>query len=152
MAKQDSSKSIMWAVIVIAAVLVAIVYPLTVKHSSSAADIADSSDETDIRIQPVAHFELAKAEVPAAEGAVASGPRDGATIFNAICSACHTTGAAGAPKIDDKAAWAPRLATGEAALIHSVTNGKNAMPAKGGTTLSDEEIKNVVEYIMNRAK
>lgn len=147
MAKQHSSKSIMWAVIVVAALLIAVIFPLTVNHGGSAADIANGSDEAENRIQPVARFALAKA--PAA---ATSGPRDGATIFNSICGACHNTGAAGAPKIDDKAAWAPRLATGKAALINSVTNGKNAMPAKGGTTLSDEEIKNVVEYVMSKAK
>ena len=105
------------------------------------------NDEVDIRIQPVAKFELSKAEAPAA-----SGPRDGATIYNTVCGACHNTGAAGAPKIDDKAAWAPRLATGKDALIKSVTNGKNAMPAKGGAVLSDVEIKSVVEYVMGKAK
>ena len=147
MAEKHSSTNIMWAVIGVAIALIAVIYPLTVKNSTSAADAAGGSDEADIRIQPVAKFELAKAEAPAA-----SGPRDGATIYNSICGACHNTGAAGAPKIDDKAAWAPRLATGKDALIKSVTNGKNAMPAKGGATLSDEEIKNVVEYVMGRAK
>lgn len=147
MSKQHSSKSIMWAVIVVAALLIAVIFPLTVKNTGSAADSLSGGDEAESRIQPIARFELTKAPVEAS-----SGPRDGATIFNSICGACHNTGAAGAPKIDDKAAWAPRLATGKAALINSVTNGKNAMPAKGGATLSDEEIKNVVEYIMGRAK
>ena len=146
MAEKHSSKGIMWATIIVAIVLIAIIYPLTVKQSTSAADAAVGSDAADLRIQPVARFELAKAP------AVAAGPKDGATIYNSVCGACHNTGAAGAPKIDDKAAWAPRLATGKAALINSVTNGKNAMPAKGGATLSDEEIKNVVEYVMGKAK
>jgi len=147
MAEQHSSKSIMWATIAVAAVLIAIIYPLTVKNVGSAADSSKGTDEVDVRIQPVAKFVLSKAEAPAA-----SGPRDGVTIFNTVCGACHNTGAAGAPKIDDKAAWAPRLATGKEALIKSVTNGKNAMPAKGGATLSDIEIKNAVEYVMSKAK
>ncbi|PKO48596.1 MAG: cytochrome c5 family protein [Betaproteobacteria bacterium HGW-Betaproteobacteria-4] len=129
MAEQHSSKRIMWATI------------------ASATNTSSAADEADIRIQPVARFELAKAEAPAA-----SGPRDGATIYNTVCGACHNTGAAGAPKIDDKAAWAPRLALGKDALINSVTNGKNAMPPKGGATLSEEEIKGVVEYVMGKAK
>jgi cytochrome c5 len=147
MAEQHSSKSIMWATIAVAAILIAIIYPLTSKNPGSAADTSKGADEVDIRIQPVAKFELSKAEAPAA-----SGPRDGATIYNTVCGACHNTGAAGAPKIDDKAAWAPRLATGKDALIKSVTNGKNAMPAKGGAVLSDVEIKSVVEYVMGKAK
>ena len=148
MAEQHSSKSIMWAVIGIAIVLIAIVYPLTVKQSTSAADAAGGNDEADVRIQPVAKFELAKAAAPAASGA----PRDGATIFNAVCGACHNTGAAGAPKIDDKGAWAPRVAQGKDALIKSLTNGKGAMPAKGGADLSDAEIKNVIDYVVGKVK
>jgi cytochrome c5 len=147
MAEQHSSKSIMWATIIVAALLIAIIYPLTANKSGSAANTSSAADEADIRIQPVAKFELAKAEAPAA-----SGPRDGATVYNTVCGACHNTGAAGAPKIDDKAAWAPRLAQGKDALIKSVTNGKNAMPPKGGATLSDAEIKGVVEYVMGKAK
>ena len=147
MAEQHSSKSIMWVTIIVATVLIAIVYALTVNKGSSTAKTSSAADEADIRIQPVAKFELAKAEAPAA-----SGPRDGATIYNTVCGACHNTGAAGAPKIDDKAAWASRLASGKDALIKSVTNGKGAMPAKGGATLSDAEIKSVVEYVMAKAK
>ena len=147
MAEQHSSKGIMWATIGIAVVLIAIIFPLTNKSFNTIANSGAGNDETDIRIQPVAKFELAKAEAPAA-----TGPRDGVTIFNTVCGACHNTGAAGAPKIDDKAAWAPRLAQGKDALIKSVTNGKNAMPAKGGAVLSDVEIKNAVEYVMSKAK
>ena len=147
MAEQNSSKSMMWKTIGVAAVLIAIIYPLTNRTYNSAADAAKGTDESDVRIQPVAKFELAKAEAPAA-----SGPRDGATIYNTVCGACHNTGAAGAPKIDDKGAWAPRLAQGKDALIKSVTNGKGAMPPKGGATLSDAEIKGVVEYVMGKAK
>ena len=147
MAEQNSSKKMMWATIGVAAVLIAIIYPLTNRTYNSAADAAKGSDESDVRIQPVAKFELAKAAAPAA-----SGPRDGATIFNTICGACHNTGAAGAPKIDDKAAWAPRVAQGKEALIKSVTNGKNAMPPKGGATLSDDEIKGVVDYVVGKVK
>lgn len=145
MAEQYSSKGIMWKTIGIAVVLIAIVYPLTDRSFNGAAN--SGADEAESRIQPVAKFELAKAAAPAA-----SGPRDGATIYNTVCGACHNTGAAGAPKIDDKAAWAPRLAQGKDALIKSVTNGKNAMPPKGGATLSDDEIKGVVEYVMGKAK
>ena len=137
----------MWATIGVAVVLIAIIYPLTNRTFNSAADSAKGNDESDVRIQPVAKFELAKAEAPAA-----SGPRDGATIYNSVCGACHNTGAAGAPKIDDKAAWAPRLGQGVDGLVKSVTNGKGAMPPKGGATLSDDEIKGVVDYVLGKVK
>ena len=137
----------MWATIGVAVVLIAIIYPLTNRTFNSAADSAKGNDESDVRIQPVAKFELAKAEAPAA-----SGPRDGATIYNSVCGACHNTGAAGAPKLDDKAAWAPRLGQGVDGLVKSVINGKGAMPPKGGAALSDEEIKGVVDYVLGKVK
>lgn len=146
--QQHSSKGIMWATIIIAIVLIAIIYPLTVKQSTSAADAAGNNDSADVRIQPVARFELAKA-APAA----AAGPKDGATIFNSVCGACHNTGAAGAPKVDDKAAWAPRIAQGKDALYKSAIGGKGAMPPKGGAAdLSDGEIKGAVDFILGKVK
>ena len=148
MAEKNPSKGIMWATIIVAIVLIAIIYPLTSRTYKSAADSSSAgSDQADLRIQPVAKFELAKAEAPAA-----SGPRDGATIYNSVCGACHNTGAAGAPKLDDKAAWAPRLGQGVDGLVKSVINGKGAMPPKGGAALSDEEIKGVVNYVLGKVK
>lgn len=149
MADKHSSTGIMWATIIVAIVLIAIIYPLTVKHSTSAADAAGGNDEAEVRIQPVAKFELAKAEAPATGGA----PKDGPTVFNSVCGACHNTGAAGAPKIDDKAAWAPRVAQGKEALYKSALGGKNAMPAKGGApSLSDDEVKGAVDYVLSKVK
>lgn len=149
MAEQHSSKSIMWAVIIVAVALIAIVFPLTVKKSTSAADAAGGNDEADVRIQPIAKFELAKAAAPAAGGA----PKDGPTVFNAVCGACHNSGAAGAPKAGDKAAWAPRLAQGKDALYKSALAGKGAMPPKGGAAdLSDGEIKAAVDHLLGLAK
>lgn len=137
----------MWKTIGVAVVLIAIIYPLTNRTFTSAADASKGTDESDVRIQPVAKFELAKA-APAASGA----PKDGATVFNTVCGACHNTGAAGAPKIDDKGAWAPRVATGKEALYKSAIGGKNAMPPKGGSSLSDAEIKGAVDYILSKVK
>jgi len=149
MADKHSSKGIMWATIIVAIVLIAAIFPLTVKKSTSAADAASGDDAADIRIQPVAKFELAKAAAPAAGGA----PKDGVTVYNSVCGACHNTGAAGAPKLDDKAAWAPRLATGKDTLYKNAIGGKNAMPAKGGAaSLSDAEIKGAVDYMISKAK
>lgn len=138
----------MWATIAVAAVLIAVIYPLTNKSFDTAATAGAGSDEAEIRIQPVARFELAKAD-PAATGA----PKDGASIFNTVCGACHNTGVAGAPKMDDKAAWAPRIAAGKDALYKSALEGKKAMPPKGGAAnLSDDEIKATVDYILGKVK
>ncbi len=77
----------------------------------------------------------------------------GKDIYNGNCAACHAIGLAGAPKLGDKAAWAPRLATGAAALHSSALKGKGVMPAKGGNaTLSDADVTSAVDYMMGQAK
>jgi cytochrome c5 len=149
MAEKHSSKGIMWATIIVAILLIAIVYPLTDRTYRSAADFSKGSDDADLRIQPVAKFALTKEAVPA----IASGPKDGPTVFNTVCGACHNTGAAGSPKAGDKAAWAPRIAQGKEALYKSAINGKNAMPPKGGAAaLSDDEIKAAVDHMIGLVK
>ena len=78
---------------------------------------------------------------------------DGAATYQQACVACHMTGAAGAPKLEDKAAWAPRIALGKDVLYKSVLEGKGAMPPKAGQTqLSDDEIKAAVDYMVAQAK
>lgn len=87
------------------------------------------------------------AAAPATAGA------SGKAVFDANCQACHATGVAGAPKLGDKAAWAPRLGAGAAALLTSAIKGKNAMPAKGGNLgLSDADVKAAVDYMVTQAK
>jgi cytochrome c5 len=72
--------------------------------------------------------------------------------YKASCSACHDAGVAGAPKMGDKAAWAPRIATGMDTLYASAIKGKNAMPAKGGSGASDDDVKAAVQYMVAAAK
>jgi cytochrome c5 len=115
------------------------------------------------RIGPVAKLQLEGAApvAPAAAGgpkvaAVAAAPakaKDGKSVYDTVCMACHMTGAANAPKLGDKAAWAPRLKAGNDALVAAVIKGKGAMPPKGGgATLSDAEVKAAVEYIVAQSK
>jgi cytochrome c5 len=61
---------------------------------------------------------------------------------------CHAVGVAGAPKLGDKAAWAPRIATGIDAMTASVIKGKGAMPPKAGTSASDADLRAAVEYMV----
>ena len=92
------------------------------------------------------------AAAPAAAKAADAGNAGKAT-YDSACTACHTAGVAGAPKHGDKAAWAPRLAQGTAALYNSALKGKGAMPAKGGNaTLSDDAVKAAVDYMLASAK
>jgi cytochrome c5 len=87
-----------------------------------------------------------------APAAVAGGaPRSGEEVYNTACMACHATGAAGAPKLGDAAAWGPRIAKGTDALYASGVNGVpgTGMVAKGGcANCSDEEIRAVVDYMV----
>ncbi len=116
------------------------------------------------RIAPVAKLQLeGAAEVaPAAPGPkvatvaaapAAGGKPDGKKTYDTACMACHATGAANAPKLGDKAAWAPRLKTGAEALYASVLKGKGAMPPKGGNAaLSDADVKAAVDYLVAASK
>ena len=140
-----SSRTIMTITIAVAAILVVVVWPLSMLGKG---DTTAGNDDAELRIQPVARVEMQKAVVKS-DGK----PRDGATVYNTLCSACHATGVAGAPKTGDKAAWAPRIATGSAALLKSATEGKNAMPARGGAAdLTDAELKAAVDYLVGKAK
>lgn len=92
---------------------------------------------------------------PSAEAPPASNETvaDGKSVYEKTCAVCHATGVAGAPKIGDKAAWAPRIASGPDSLLKSALNGKNAMPPKGGNTaLSDAEIKAAITYMVSQSK
>jgi cytochrome c5 len=86
------------------------------------------------------------APAPAAATTVAAGT--GEALYKQACAACHVAGVAGAPKLGDKAAWAPRVATGLDALTATVIKGKGAMPPKGGSTASDADIKAAVQYML----
>jgi cytochrome c5 len=93
----------------------------------------------------------AKTEKTAASGAGNSGK--GKATYEAVCFVCHAAGVANAPKFADKAAWAPRIASGMDTLYHSVLNGKGAMPAKGGNaSLAEADLKAAVDYMVSQAK
>jgi cytochrome c5 len=68
-----------------------------------------------------------------------------------VCAACHDAGVAGAPKLGDKGAWAPRIALGLDKLAASGIKGTGAMPPKGGADLSDADFARVVAYMANKS-
>ncbi|HHL19150.1 MAG TPA: cytochrome c5 family protein [Thiothrix sp.] len=77
---------------------------------------------------------------------------EGEKTYKAACFVCHDTGVANAPKLGDKAAWAPRIALGKEALYTTALKGKGAMPPKGGRAdLSDDAIKATVDYMISKA-
>lgn len=99
---------------------------------------------------PAAAPAPAAAASPAAQGAATAGAAP--ALYTQTCQTCHATGVAGAPKLGDKAAWAPRLAQGIDGLTASAIKGKNAMPPRGGSAASDADIRAVVTYMVNSVK
>ncbi|HYH42888.1 MAG TPA: c-type cytochrome [Burkholderiales bacterium] len=91
------------------------------------------------------------AGAPAAGGA--GDAAKGKSVYDTACMACHGTGAAGAPKLGDKAAWAPRMKQGMPALYDAAMKGKGAMPPKGGNmALPDADVKAAVDFLASQAK
>lgn len=77
----------------------------------------------------------------------------GKTVYEKSCAACHATGAAGAPKLGDKAAWKKLLTEGLNELTEDAIRGKGAMPARGGNPkLSDTEVRAAVAYLMESSR
>lgn len=109
------------------------------------------------RIKPVAKVCVQGQECEGAQtaavAAAPAGPRTGDQIFNSKCMACHATGAAGAPKVGDASAWAPRIAQGIDTLLTHALNGYNAMPPRGTCAdCSDDEIKGTIEYMISQSQ
>ncbi len=108
-------------------------------------------------IAPFAHVAIAGKDnsalaivtAPAAAGDV---PTTGDQAFEKVCSACHSTGVNGAPKIGDHAAWGPRIAQGKETLYKDAISGKGNMPPKGGTTWPDATIRMTVDYMVSLNK
>jgi cytochrome c5 len=76
--------------------------------------------------------------------------RNGEQVVQAQCTKCHQTGVGGAPKIGDRAAWAPRLKQGLNLLVRSAIKGHGGMPARGGMAdLTDSEMRNAVSYMFD---
>ncbi len=115
---------------------------------------------------PPAQTEETTAETAAAADASASGAgaqmvaaagdaldlAAGEQVYQTACFACHATGVAEAPKLDDPAAWEPRLAQGMAGLLQSSINGKGAMPPKGGFAhLTEDDLRNAIGFMLDQA-
>jgi cytochrome c5 len=102
-----------------------------------------SAEAVAARIKPVGTVEIGAPEVAGAKG--------GEEIVKEVCAACHVPGLANAPKVGDKAAWAPRLKEGLNGLLAAVIKGKGAMPPRAGTSLTDEELARAVVFIANQS-
>lgn len=125
---------------------------------AGAASAAASAAPAATAAAPAAAASPAPAAAPAPAKAPDAAPAATANagavppLYNQICAACHAAGVAGAPKLGDKAGWAPRLALGVDGLTKSVIAGKGAMPPRGGSAGTDDEIKAAVSYMVDSVK
>ncbi len=114
----------------------------TVSSTSTAMSAAATAE----RLKPVGEMgAIADPNAPKVE-------KTGEEIVKTACAACHTTGVMNAPKLADKGAWAPRIATGLDKLVANASNGIRQMPARGGNPgLSNSEIARAVVYMTNQS-
>jgi len=91
--------------------------------------------------------------VAATQQAVAQAPeRTGEQIVKQQCASCHEKGLHGAPRIDDREAWVPRMKSGLEAMVRSATAGHGKMPARGGlANTTDNELRSAITYMFNPA-
>lgn len=122
-------------------VIIGMVYYVTSANKPQAGSVNLEQSVT-ARIQKVGIVEIRDAN---------RAMKSGEQVFAAQCTACHTSGAAGAPKFGDVAAWAPRIKTGFDALLTSALKGKGAMGAQGGGDFDDFEVSRAVVYMANAA-
>lgn len=132
------------------------------KADTAAAQAEASAAVAAVASAPVAAAPAAEAPAaaPAAPAAAsasaqAAGGSDlvkGEQVYTATCLACHGAGVLGAPKVGDKAAWAPRIAKGIDTVHTNALNGLNMMPPKGGNAgLSDSDLKSAVDFMVSKS-
>ncbi|TMH80477.1 MAG: cytochrome c5 family protein [Betaproteobacteria bacterium] len=107
---------------------------------------AKSPEAVAKRIKPVAEVNMGTA------GPAGKVLKTGEEIYKSVCTACHATGIAKAPKFGDRRDWAPRIREGQKELVRVALKGEGAMPPKGGAAdLSDIEVERAVVYMVNAA-
>lgn len=132
---------------VLLAVLAAAVYFSTYATPAYNAQSAEAQVRTAKRIQKVGSVDLVVSA--STDGA----PKTGEQAYQAACMACHGAGVGGAPKFGDSGDWGPRVAQGADTLFKHALEGfqgaKGVMPAKGGSSMTDDEVKRAVVWMAN---
>ncbi len=93
-----------------------------------------------------------QAEAKPAEAQANAGNAVGKKLYESVCVTCHSIGLAGAPKFGDKASWEPFVKTGLDTMLKNAISGVGAMPPRGGSQASDDELKAAIEYMVDAAK
>ena len=106
---------------------------------------ASSAEAVAARLKPIGQVEVTDPNAPKVA-------KSGKEVVDAVCSACHATGALNAPKIGDKAAWASHLGAGLERLTQNAIKGIRQMPPRGGNPdLTDFEMTLAVAFMANQS-
>jgi len=145
-------------ILVLIAVVIAIVAVNLVDENSEARAAWEEKQVLN-RIKPLGVVATTTEEAKKANPALVevepavTAPMTAEQVYNTACMGCHTTGAAGAPKIGDIAAWAPRIEQGDDVLFEHAAKGFKGMPPRGGSSqLTDEDVKAAVDYMVEKSK
>jgi len=122
-------------------IIIGLVYYVSTQNKP-AAGANNSAEAVAVRLQKVGSVEIRDANREL---------KSGEDVYKAQCTACHSVGAAGAPKFADAGAWGARIKTGYESLLNSALKGKGAMGAQGGGDFDDVEIGRAVVYMANAA-
>lgn len=128
--------------------------PLPAPAASESRSVTSPTATTALAATAAAPVAAAAVVVATAPGGKAEAPVAAPGLYTQACQVCHAAGVAGAPKLGDKAAWAPRIAAAKTvdSLTASAIKGKGAMPPRGGSGATDAEIRAVVSYMVSSAK
>lgn len=128
---------------------IALVYALTVERFQVNLAKPEPPAVVAARVATVGKLTLAGETPPGAEAGAAVASDPGPALYNRVCMACHASGAAGAPILGNREAWAPRLGQGLDGLLGVAIAGKGAMPPRGGcVTCTDEELRQAIAYML----
>ena len=150
MTKATPQEVLVSVVLGLVAPLIAIVLILSLINSIQRAQVDVDKPEIAEKlvlknIAPVAKLVATDPNAPRVE-------RTGEEVFNEVCTSCHTPGALGAPRFNNKGDWGSRIAQGYSKLVDHALNGIRQMPARGGDPdLSDLEVERAVAYMANSA-
>jgi cytochrome c5 len=128
------------------AIFLIVMLVLNIQNSHKPDTSSEAAQKATLaRIKPVAQLVALDPNAPRVE-------KSGQEVYEAVCTACHSTGALGSPKFESKADWGPRIAQGYDVLIKHATEGIRQMPARGGDSdLSDIEVARAVAYMADAA-
>ncbi|ORU94316.1 MAG: cytochrome c, class I [Cycloclasticus sp. symbiont of Bathymodiolus heckerae] len=145
-------------VLVLIAVVISVI-AMSLVSDDDAARAAWEEKQVLNRIKPLGELATTTEEAQKASPVLAepepivAEPMTAKQVYNTACMACHTTGAAGAPKIGDIAEWEFRIAQGNDVLFEHATKGFKGMPPRGGSSqLTDEDVQAAISFMVNNSQ